>query len=146
MELLLRRARDRGKAIGSARLHQAARGRLVVREAPDETLRRVVRTATFERTDSGDPVPPLRDVVLLSWKPDWITLTGFEEIADDRLADPRLYQQTWQLAPAPFEELEQAERTIGQLVEQLTRLGVVVRTLPDRTVRIRKPGDDQVPK
>jgi hypothetical protein len=136
MELFLRRARDRGRAIGSARVHQAARGHLIVQEVKDETLRRVLRTAVFTRTDDGEPVPPLRDVVLLGWKPDWITLTGFEEIADGPLADARLVQQTWQLAPAALEELEQAERTIGQLVDALSRLGVVVQTMPDRTVRI----------
>jgi hypothetical protein len=137
MEFLMRRARDRGKAIGSSRVHQAARGRLFVQEAKDETLRRIVRTAVFERVDDGEPVPPLRDVVLLSWKPDWVTLTGFEEVADGPLADPRLFQQTWQLEPAALAELEQAERTIGLLVEQLAQLGVVVQTMPDHTVRIR---------
>jgi hypothetical protein len=136
MEFNLRRARDRGKAIGSARVHEVARGRLFVVEAKDETLRRVVRTATFERVDGGDPVPSLRDVVLLGCKPDWLTLTGFEEIADDRLADPRLYQQTWQLEPAALGELEQAERTIGRLIARLAQLGVVVQISPDRSVRI----------
>jgi hypothetical protein len=143
MEFLMRRARDRGKAIGSARVHQAARGRLVVQESKDETLHRMVRTATFERTDEGEPVPPLRDVVLLGWKADWITLTGIEEVADGPLADPRLFQQTWALAPIALEELEQAERTIGQLVVELSHLGVVVQTMPDRTVRIRRDNDER---
>jgi hypothetical protein len=74
---------------------------------------------------------------LLSWKPDWVTLTGYEEVADDRMADPRLYQNTWQLEPAALAELEQAERTIGRLVAELGQLGIVVQTLPDRTVRIQ---------
>jgi hypothetical protein len=67
-------------------------------------------------------------------------------VADGPLADPRLFQQTWQLEPAALAELEQAERTIGLLVEQLAQLGVVVQTMPDHTVLIRGAHHERRPE
>lgn len=125
----LRRAFDRGTPVGSAKVFIAARGTLTVGEARDDHFRRVVRTANFARNDEGEPVPPLRDVELLQWG-SAIVLTGVEEIADDKLSRPRLYAQTWQLAPEADTQLQEAERLIGRLINRLRKVGVPVQMLP----------------
>jgi hypothetical protein len=131
MQFNLRRARSEGRPIGAAGTHALTRGSLHVEEARDESLRRIVRTARLEAVagQGGEPIPPLRDVVLLGWK-GVITLTGYEAIEDHRLSHPTLYQQTWILAPAECDDLQRADRNITRLIARLRLAGVRVQMMP----------------
>jgi len=131
----LRRAFDRGTPVGSAKVFVSARGTVQVDEARDDLFRRVVRTAEFTRLDGGEAVPRLRDVEILRWGSTFV-LKGVEEIAEDNLARPRLYAQTWQMVPEPLEELVRTEHLISRLVGHLRGLGVVVDMLPGGGLRI----------
>jgi hypothetical protein len=56
-----------------------AQGELYVREKYDAELSRHLRVATLEARDGHKVVlGPLLDVILVSCKPDWWTLTGWE--------------------------------------------------------------------
>lgn len=131
MQFNLRRARSEGRPIGAAGTHMQIRGSVQVGEARDDNLRRLVRTASLEAVagQGGEPIPPLRDVVLLGWK-GVITLTGYEAIEGDRLNQPTLYQQTWILAPAECDDLQRLERHVSRLIARLRLAGVRVQLLP----------------
>jgi hypothetical protein len=78
----------------------AVRGDLYVKEEHDQELSRVTRKATIV-DPRGHKVllKPLHDVVLLSAKPDWWTVTGWERSIDDTTGHSRAYQQSWILIP-----------------------------------------------
>jgi len=79
------------------------RGDLYVTEAYDEELKRTVRVATVkagEGFEQKDLVLPLLDVTLISAKPDWWTMTGWERIASSTAAASRAAMQSWILVPA----------------------------------------------
>lgn len=71
-------------------------GHLYVREQYDAELSRHVRVATLE-DGAGHQVVlgPLLDAVLVSCKPDWWTMTGWERIDTSTVGAPRAYQQSW---------------------------------------------------
>ena len=75
-------------------------GDLYVREKYDPELSRHVRVATLEAGEGHQVVlGPLLDAVLVSCKPDWWTLTGWERIDTTVLAPGRAFQQSWILQP-----------------------------------------------
>ena len=51
---------------------------------------------------------PLHDVMLLSVKPDWWTMTGLERRTEDTTGQTRAYQQSWILIP--FDMLSATDR------------------------------------
>lgn len=130
LSFVLRLAFDHGTPVGAAKTFDTACGELSVSEQRDTTFKRIVRTATFRRRDGGGEIPPLRDVELLHWNGTALVLRGVEEIADDNLSRPRLYAQTWQLIPQPYDDLTRAESHIGRLVLRLHQAGVAVRFSP----------------
>ena len=76
------------------------RGDLYVREHYDPELSRHVKVATLEAGDGHKVVlGPLLDAVLVSCKPDWWTLTGWERVDSSTTSSPRAYQQSWILQP-----------------------------------------------
>lgn len=80
------------------------RGDLYVTEIHDEELKRTVRVAKVlaPGTSTVEPglVPPLLDVTIVSAKPDWWTMTGWERIANSHKVSPQAFQQSWILVPA----------------------------------------------
>lgn len=75
------------------------RGWLFVIEEFDPELHRSVRIATI-RDNAHQPImPPLLDAVLLSAKPDWMTMTGWERGPDASGSSPIAFQQSWILVP-----------------------------------------------
>jgi hypothetical protein len=77
-----------------------AQGELFVREQYDQELSRHVRIATLEQGMTRKVLlGPLLDVVLVSCKPDWWTLTGWERVDTTVLAPGRAFQQSWILQP-----------------------------------------------
>lgn len=77
-----------------------AQGELFVRERYDAELSRHIRVATLEAGDSHKVVlGPLLDAMLVSCKPDWWTLTGWERVDTTVLAPGRAFQQSWILQP-----------------------------------------------
>jgi hypothetical protein len=80
------------------------RGDLYVIEVHDDELKRTVKVAKVIAPDAGtaDPglVPPLLDATLVSAKPDWWTMTGWERIANSDKVSPQAFQQSWILVPA----------------------------------------------
>ena len=122
----LRRAFDNGCPVGAAKVFDTARGTLTYGEDLDERFRRVVRTAKFTRVDGGEPIPSLRNADPLVWNGQVFVITGVEEVADDKLARPRLLGQAWQMVPEPLEELMRADRKIARLVYRLRLAGIAV--------------------
>ena len=78
------------------------RGRLLVNEQRDDELRRNVRVARFVDPSNvlRDLIAPLHDVVLVSCRPDWWTLTGYEVAIESTLGSTVHYRQSWILVPA----------------------------------------------
>jgi hypothetical protein len=80
-------------------------GHLYIREKYDAELSRHVRVATLEAGDGHTLVlGPLLDAVVISCKPDWWTITGWERVDNDTSAAPRAYQQSWILQPVDSEK------------------------------------------
>ena len=131
----LRRAFDRGTQVGSAKVFLSARGTLQVAEARDEVFRRTVRTAEFTRLDGGEAIPRLRDAEILRWGSTFV-LKGVEELAEDNMARPRLYAQTWLMVPEPLEELVRTEHLVSRLVHHLRGLGIEANMLPGGGLKI----------
>ena len=132
----LRRAFDNGMPVGAAKIFDTAKGTLTYGEERDDRFRRVVRTAKFTRVDGGEPIPPLRNADPLVWNGQVFVITGVEEVADDKLARPRLLAQTWQMVPEPLDELIRADSKIARLVFRLRMAGVAVDFLPEGVMRI----------
>ena len=77
-----------------------AQGELFVREQYDQELSRHIRIATLEQGMTRKVLlGPLLDVVLVSCKPDWWTLTGWERVDTTVLAPGRAFQQSCILQP-----------------------------------------------
>lgn len=71
-----------------------------MREQYDPELLRHVRVATLEAGEGRKLVlGPLLDAVLVSCKPDWWTMTGWERVDSATTVAPRAYQQSWILQP-----------------------------------------------
>lgn len=83
------------------------RGALHVIEEHDTEVHRLVRIATIR---DGETVllGPLLDAVLVSAKPDWWTMTGWERLPDDVGGRPCAFQQSWVLVPAASEDAHRA--------------------------------------
>jgi hypothetical protein len=127
----LRRMYECGEPVGAAKAHLSVRGRLTIKEQRDSYFHRVVKTATFDLVDEGEPVPRMRNVDLLLWTGNLFIITGVEDVADDKLNRPKLYCQTWQMVPEPLEELMRADRKIARLVFRLHCAGIGVQMLPN---------------
>lgn len=84
----------------------AVRGELRVEDIAVEALSRRARVARILGDQRQDLLPPLHDLVLLSAKRDWWTMTGWELIADP--PSDRAYQQTWLMVPAEAADRERA--------------------------------------
>lgn len=90
----------------------AVRGELYVREEHDAELNRATRMATIIDPASHKVLAkPLLDVALLSVKPDWWTMTGWERVIEDTTGQTRAYQQSWILIP--FDMLSASDRMRG---------------------------------
>lgn len=83
------------------------RGALWVREDHDAELNRSVRIATV-RDGEAVLLGPLLDAVLVSARPDWWTMTGWERLRDDTTGRPCAFQQSWVLIPAASEDAHRA--------------------------------------
>lgn len=77
-----------------------ARGDLYVTEARDSEVGRVVRVAVLRDKENKPLIEPLHDVQLISAKPDWWTMTGWERLEGGAGVSQRAYQQSWILIPA----------------------------------------------
>lgn len=85
------------------------RGDLYVQERHDSELSRVVKVASLlEPSSRKELLKPLHDIVLLSVKPDWWTMTGWERVIEDTTGYTRALQQSWILVP--FDMLSASER------------------------------------
>lgn len=76
------------------------RGDLYVSEVYDEELSRHARVAVLKGEAGNALLPPLFDAVLVSAKPDWWTMTGWERVDDSRGAGSKACAQSWILVPA----------------------------------------------
>lgn len=76
-----------------------ARGWLFVIEEFDPELHRSVRIATIRDTAHNPIMAPLLDAVLISAKPDWLTMTGWERSPDASGSGSIAFQQSWILVP-----------------------------------------------
>jgi hypothetical protein len=76
------------------------RGALFVSEKYDAEHSRSVRVARLLNSAGADLLPPLHDVQLISAKPDWWVLSGFERSAAEFSASTRSVAQSWVLIPA----------------------------------------------
>jgi hypothetical protein len=137
LQFHLRRVRHQG-FVAPVFAHGSAspRGIVNVREEPDKNHRRCVRVATFERTDGGEPIPPLREVALVAAHGSWLVLTGVEEVLDDKLARPQQFAQSWQLLPAVDEEMIRMGDLLNRLIRRLRQLGVCVDMEPNWGAKI----------
>ena len=127
---------DRGFEVSAAKTFVATCGAVTVGESRDARFHRVVRTATFTPMPGQDPLPPLRDVELLHLTNGFVILTGKEEVVDNDLGRGRMVAQTWQMTPAPFDELLRIEGQFGRLVKRLRELGVDVHMQPGGAMSI----------
>lgn len=90
------------------RNHGAVRGRLYVEFEHDDELMRPIKVARVRRAAGGEPLlPPLYDAELVSCKPDWWTMTGYER-CEGPTDKPVRYQQSWLLIPAEYGDRERA--------------------------------------
>jgi hypothetical protein len=75
------------------------KGDLFLTEERDGELHRVVRVATVRDSMNKPLIEALHDAVVLSAKPDWWTITGWERVSVSH-AEARAYQQSWIMIPA----------------------------------------------
>jgi hypothetical protein len=75
-------------------------GDLFITEEHDSELHRLVRTAVVRDRSFHVVAGPLLDVVILSAKPDWWTMTGWERVASSQHTQACAFQQSWILIPA----------------------------------------------
>jgi hypothetical protein len=101
MQFEVYRLRKEGKLLPHhLRWAGAVRGDLYVKEEHDDELNRVIKMATIvDPTGHKVLLKPLHDVVLISVKPDWWTMTGWERLIEDTTGQTRAYQQSWILIP-----------------------------------------------
>jgi hypothetical protein len=101
MEFVGYRCRNEGRLLPRHVLWAGrVQGHLYVREKYDPELSRHLRVATLEAGEGHHVVlGPLLDAVLVSCKPDWWTMTGWERVDSTTTAAPRAFQQSWILQP-----------------------------------------------
>ena len=75
------------------------KGDFFLTEQHDKELHRVVRVATVCSPARAALIEPLHDAVIITAKPDWWTITGWERVASSTHADPRAFQQSWIMIP-----------------------------------------------
>jgi hypothetical protein len=93
-------ARNRGRVLSKFQRDRAWRsGEVVIREQQDSELHRAVRVATLMH-EGREVLPPLIDVQVVEMTSDWWTLTGFERIEVEPLAEVTAFQQSWFVVPA----------------------------------------------
>ena len=110
MQFEVFRLRKEGKLLPHhLRWSGVVRGDLYVREEHDNELNRFIRKATMIDPSSHKALGrPQLDVMLISVKPDWWTMTGWERLTEDTTGDTRAYQQSWILIP--FDMLSATDR------------------------------------
>ena len=87
------------------------RGQLFIFEQHDAELNRAVRTAVIRRDLMGPVLlGPLSDAAIVSAKPDWWTMTGWERLPETTNTRTRAVQQSWILIPAPYAYGERVPR------------------------------------
>jgi len=87
----------------------AVLGDLYVAEGHDPELCRTTRKATIlDPRERKILLRPLHDVMLISAKPDWWTITGWERVIEDTTGQMRAFQQSWILIP--FDKLSATDR------------------------------------
>lgn len=103
MEFEVYRVRTEGKLLPRHVMWSTkVRGDLYVGEEYVTELKRAVRVATVKAGQGfacKGLIPPLFDIMLVSAKPDWWTMTGWERIPSDHMVEPRAFQQSWILIP-----------------------------------------------
>lgn len=75
------------------------RGDLYVSEVYDAELSRHTRMAVLKGETGKNLLPALLDAVLVSAKPDWWTMTGWERLDDASGAGSKAWAQSWILVP-----------------------------------------------
>ena len=76
------------------------RGDLYVSEVYDVELSRHTRMAVLKGEAGKSLLPALLDAVLVSAKPDWWTMTGWERLDDTSGVGSKAWVQSWILIPA----------------------------------------------
>lgn len=76
------------------------RGDLFITEEMDREVHRLVRTAVVRDRAFKVVAGPLHDVAIVSAKPDWWTMTGWERVASSAHVEASAFQQSWILIPA----------------------------------------------
>lgn len=76
------------------------RGQLYVAERQDVERGRTMRIAQLVGVQHDDLLPPLHDAVLISCRPAWWVLSGWESVETGPLSLPQSFSQTWILKPA----------------------------------------------
>ena len=100
MEFVVYRCRREGAVLPRHVMWSTkVRGDLYITEERDAELHRTTRVARV-RSEGSELVEPLRDVMVVSAKPDWWTLTGWERIDSGSLGSVRTFQQSWVMIPA----------------------------------------------
>ena len=77
-----------------------ARGDLWITEEYDAELKRHTRVAMLKGPGGKVLLPPLVDAAVVSAKPDWWTMTGWERHTEDFGCGPKAFVQSWILIPA----------------------------------------------
>jgi len=102
------------------------RGELYVIEERDAELSRTIRIASIVGKQPHERLLVLLDAVLVTAKPDWWTMTGWERIPEAHSAAMRACAQSWILIPAVVADRERAESEQARaLAEQLPKQPVV---------------------
>jgi hypothetical protein len=136
VEWYLTRMRLQGKLCWQVEKAAPLLGRLRINEVQEQN--RWIRVAVFEpeKAEQRKPPLPLRDVTLLGWGDDWVSLTGIEHFLDAGPDDPRAYAQTWKLTFSEDQEHRELWRANTRLIKRLRELGVEVEIRPDRSIVI----------
>jgi hypothetical protein len=71
------------------------RGDLFITDEHDKELNRHVRTAVLRDRSFNVVAGPLHDMVVVSAKPDWWTMTGWERVAVSHDGGACAFQQSW---------------------------------------------------
>ena len=124
--------------ISKAKIFLEAMGTFLLSEQYDDGSRRIVKGATFTRSDGGEPIAPVREATLLCWNGTVFSITGVEEVGDAKLERPQRFAQTWFLEPSAYAELERVERLFGRACAPLHRLGVDVQLTASGDMRIAR--------
>ena len=92
--------RDHGRVMPKhVRWGRGVLGELYITERRDLDVNRTSRVAVITGADRTELLPALHDVTLLSAKPDWWTMTGWELMPLSTNVEPTAFQQSWILIP-----------------------------------------------